>query len=43
VLALKLPGGHQKRVPIRIFVASPGSPYLEQGTPLPPFLLPEEG
>lgn len=43
VLALKLPGGHQKRVPIRIFVASPGSPYLEQGTPLPPFMLPEEG
>jgi len=41
VLALKLPGGQQKRVPIRLFVAGPGSEYLDRQTPLPPFLMKE--
>lgn len=38
---LKLPGGRQKRVPVRIFVAAPGSPYLDRSCQLPPYLLPE--
>jgi hypothetical protein len=41
-LILKLPGGRQKRVPVRIFVAAPGSPYLDRANGLPPYLLPED-